>query len=256
MTGYKKIGSDLGALLEEKQQAYGDVFSATPIIIGLLFPDGIPVLAYRDVLTVVRILDKLGRICTAAGRCDPMGEDPWRDIAGYAMLALGQREERQRQADLDSSPAPEPSDTVDDDHCAECGESGLHDWCAPEGDVTEKWFVWYGNSAGSSVWATCDTEAEAVAVVSDGLRTSYPFSKFWVADDRGRCTRCWPARGDAVPHVTPSNDWALTWQGGYGGPFIESVFPTREQAEAKHAEMAAKHSRLTWRVCRVDEVGK
>lgn len=93
---YKQIGSDLGALLEEKQAAYGDVFSATPAIIGLLFPDGIPVLAYRDVLTIVRIVDKIGRICTAAGRGDPMGEDPWRDIAGYAMLMLGKRDDPRR----------------------------------------------------------------------------------------------------------------------------------------------------------------
>jgi len=264
MTDYKKIGSDLGALLEEKQAAYGDVFSATPIIVGLLFPNGIPVLAYRDLLTIVRVIDKLGRICTAAGKGDPMGEDPWRDIAGYAMLMLGRAEEKQRQDNLDTeaylaSHAPEPSDTVDDDHCAECGESGLHDWCAPEGDVPEKWFVWHGSSFGESVWCERRTESDAVAVVSDALRASYPYSEFWVANEAGKTTRRWPARG-LVEAAQPSNDWALTWSDtnpdDSWGPRIESVFPTREQAEAKLAEMAAKQSRLTWRVCRVDEVGK
>jgi hypothetical protein len=88
-TDYKQIGTELGALLEEKQAAYGDVFSVTPAIIELLFPNGIPVAGYKDVLTIVRILDKIGRICTAAGKGDPAGEDPWRDIAGYAMLMLG-----------------------------------------------------------------------------------------------------------------------------------------------------------------------
>ena len=167
-TNYKDLGYELGALLEEKQRAYGNVFSVTPAIIGLLFPDGIPVLAYRDLLTLVRILDKVGRITTAAGRGDPMGEDPWRDIAGYAMLALGQREEQQRKEDLE----------------------------------TERYLAAEG------------------------------------------------------PEPEPSNDWALTWQDGHVGPFIESLFPTRERAMAKHAEKAAKQSRLTWRVCRVDEVGK
>ena len=130
---YKQMGSDLGELLESKQAAYGDVFSATPAIIGLLFPDGIPVLAYRDVLTVVRILDKIGRICTAAGRGDLGGEDPWRDIAGYAMLALGQREEQQQQDDLDTEAylatnAPEPSDTVDDEVPEEKAPSSEKRW--------------------------------------------------------------------------------------------------------------------------------
>jgi len=101
---YKTIGSDLGALIEEKQAAYGDVFSATPAIIGLLFPNGIPVAGYKDVLTIVRILDKIGRICTAAGKGDPMGEDPWRDIAGYAMLMLGKRVEKDELVDKTDGP--------------------------------------------------------------------------------------------------------------------------------------------------------
>lgn len=393
MTDYKKIGSELGALLESKQAAYGNVFGVTPAIIGLLFPDGIPVLAYRDLLTIVRMLDKVGRICTAAGKGDPMGEDPWRDIAGYAMLMLGRkaeekpanpgattskqfkvrygdkhgwstwgefdtreeadscatglrkgypyhfvtvldenektwcvyefREERlvgvdaefgaevearlyaeqrrrdtdmsawvvgtprkwrvdylrdgkpavlamyethleaaqaaakvagkvakQRQDELDAedylaSHATEPAETVDDDP-------------EPSGDDrpgNARWAVRYGNEVGASTWAYYETEASAVNAVTDELRAAYPYHEFWVSNVDGKTTRRWCARGRVKPEP-PSNDWALTWQGGYGGPFIEAVFPTREAAMAKHAEMAAKQSRLTWRVCRVDEVGK
>ena len=50
------------------------------------------------------------------------------------------------------------------------------------------------------------------------------------------------------------NEWALTWASEGKDPFIEAVFPTREQAESKHRVMAEKMPRLTWRVCRVDEV--
>jgi hypothetical protein len=132
MTDYKTIGAELGALLEEKQAAYGDVFSATPAIIGLLFPNGIPVAGYRDVLTIVRILDKIGRICTAAGKGDPMGEDPWRDIAGYAMLMLGKREEKKA----------EPYQTPEDG---------------------SRWVVWYTDKTGTWPVGTYRTAAEARA---------------------------------------------------------------------------------------------
>jgi len=37
------------------------------------------------------VLDKLKRIATAAGKSDPGGENPWRDIAGYALLEIARR---------------------------------------------------------------------------------------------------------------------------------------------------------------------
>lgn len=126
MTDYKKLGIELGELLESKQAAYGDSFGTAPAILGLLFPDGIPVLGYRDVLTIVRIIDKIGRICTAAGKGDPMGEDPWRDIAGYAMLALGQREAKQKQDELDT-----------EDYLQDAGSGEIEEEAQPPGGDAE-----------------------------------------------------------------------------------------------------------------------
>lgn len=89
---YKRIGKEIGALVEEKQAAYGDSFGKAGEIMCILYPMGIPPEKMRDALTVVRIVDKLFRVATDR---DALGESPWRDIAGYALLSV-ERVERQR----------------------------------------------------------------------------------------------------------------------------------------------------------------
>lgn len=85
-TRYEVIGKDIGELVQRKQKAYGNSFGKAHRIILELYPDGVPPEAYEDLLTITRILDKLFRIAT---NNDPDGESPYRDIAGYAILALG-----------------------------------------------------------------------------------------------------------------------------------------------------------------------
>ncbi len=80
-----KLGEQLGTLLEEKGKAYGDAFNTSADFLRLYFPSGVPVECYAEALAMIRIHDKFKRIATS--RKDPMGEDPWKDIAGYAMLA-------------------------------------------------------------------------------------------------------------------------------------------------------------------------
>jgi hypothetical protein len=79
------LGREIGQLLEAKNLAYGNSFERSEEIIRILYPDGIPVQAYQDALAMIRIIDKLFRIANAKGA---FGEDPWRDIAGYAILSL------------------------------------------------------------------------------------------------------------------------------------------------------------------------
>ena len=85
MRDYIKTATELGKLVKEKQDAYGDSFSKSEEIIKILFPDGVKPENYRDLLTITRIIDKLFRIAT---RKDAFGESPYRDIAGYALLGL------------------------------------------------------------------------------------------------------------------------------------------------------------------------
>lgn len=81
---FLKVATDLGNLLEEKNQAYGNAFVKSTEILNVLYPKGIKPEQYQDLGLIIRILDKLSRI---AKNNDPFGEDPFKDIAGYAILA-------------------------------------------------------------------------------------------------------------------------------------------------------------------------
>jgi len=86
MADYEKLGTDIGKLVQEKQQAYGDTISKTGAIMRILYPAGVSVEKLGDMLLVVRVLDKLCRL--ADGEKTAFGESPWRDIAGYGLLGL------------------------------------------------------------------------------------------------------------------------------------------------------------------------
>lgn len=89
---YVDLGREIGQLVADKQQAYGDSFGHAGQVLRILWPNGVKPEHYDDVLTVTRIVDKLFRV---ASDKDAFGEDPYRDICGYALLAVakhGQRE--------------------------------------------------------------------------------------------------------------------------------------------------------------------
>lgn len=56
--------------------------------VKLLWPNGVPPESFGDMLVLVRVFDKMKRIATDR---DAFGEDPWRDIAGYALLSIERR---------------------------------------------------------------------------------------------------------------------------------------------------------------------
>lgn len=89
LTCFQRLSLEIGDLVTRKDAAYGNSFGTAPKILALLYPDGVKVDQYADLLTVVRMLDKLKRVATAKAD-DP--EDAWRDLAGYAILRLAQRE--------------------------------------------------------------------------------------------------------------------------------------------------------------------
>ena len=80
---YQIIGNDIGKLVDEKNEAYGDSFHKSGEILKILYPLGIKEDQYEDMLYVVRVIDKMFRIATAK---DAFGENPARDIAGYSIL--------------------------------------------------------------------------------------------------------------------------------------------------------------------------
>lgn len=80
-----EISKEIGELLTKKNEAYGSSFDQSSKIFEILYPDGIQPQNYRDLLAITRVIDKLFRIATNK---DAFSEDPWRDIAGYAILSL------------------------------------------------------------------------------------------------------------------------------------------------------------------------
>ena len=90
MTGrYEDIGAEIGRLVNKKQRAYGQAFDHAGKILDILYPYGIKREQYRDLLAIVRIIDKFFRIATDKTALD---ENPWRDVAGYGLLMNGNKE--------------------------------------------------------------------------------------------------------------------------------------------------------------------
>jgi hypothetical protein len=69
-------------LVSEKNKAYGDSITSSEKIFTILYPKGIKVEQYKDILLVIRILDKISRI---ANDKEAFGEDAFEDIVGYAI---------------------------------------------------------------------------------------------------------------------------------------------------------------------------
>lgn len=101
---YVETAQAIGELVEEKQIAYGNSFGQAGEVMRILYPDGITPENLNDALTVTRILDKLFRI---ANKKDAFGESPYRDIAGYALLAVVRDEAEKLDAELKDLQASE-----------------------------------------------------------------------------------------------------------------------------------------------------
>lgn len=89
----KYLGSamSLANLVIEKQEAYGDSFGQADKVIEALYPDGISKAQQKDALTIIRVIDKMFRI---ANKKDAFGENPWKDIMGYSLLAVVRDQEK------------------------------------------------------------------------------------------------------------------------------------------------------------------
>jgi hypothetical protein len=86
---FHQMAQELADLVTQKNEAYGDSFSKCADFLKILYPAGVPVDKFGDMLAMVRVFDKQMRI---ANRKDAFGEDPWRDIAGYGLLMSSDKE--------------------------------------------------------------------------------------------------------------------------------------------------------------------
>jgi len=84
----KEIAKRIGKLVDKKNKAYGDSFNRAGKVLKELYPNGVQPKDYRNMLSIIRIIDKLFRV---ANDQDAFGEDPWQDIVGYGLLACGKK---------------------------------------------------------------------------------------------------------------------------------------------------------------------
>lgn len=115
MGKYTDLAEKIGKLVDEKNAAYGSSFDQAGDFLKLLYPDGIPVDSYTDMLCVVRIFDKLKRIAT---RKDAFGESPYGDIVGYGLLGLYKDGGSQKVENTEPEPSAPIPPTSDDTHKA------------------------------------------------------------------------------------------------------------------------------------------
>lgn len=86
---FQELGEEIGKLVQLKNAAYGNSFAKSGEILRGFYPDGVTPEQYGDMLGLVRVIDKMFRIATDR---DALGENPWRDIAGYGLLGVARQE--------------------------------------------------------------------------------------------------------------------------------------------------------------------
>jgi len=78
------LGGEIARVVDMGNAAYGNSTEKSSKIMGILYPNGVQPEQLHDFRCMMSILDKLSRIATDK---DAFGESPWRDVAGYALLA-------------------------------------------------------------------------------------------------------------------------------------------------------------------------
>jgi len=79
---FELVAEEVGKLVTEKNKAYGNSFAEAEQFLKLLFPNGIPLDSYSDMLCIVRIFDKLKRIATDK---NAFSENPYKDLLGTVL---------------------------------------------------------------------------------------------------------------------------------------------------------------------------
>ena len=83
MITYEEIGRTIGALVDEKNKAYGNSFHHAGELLKIMYPEGVRPDQYQRMLYTVRVIDKLFRLATQP---EAFGENPVEDVAGYSLL--------------------------------------------------------------------------------------------------------------------------------------------------------------------------
>lgn len=91
MSAFTDVTDALGALVEEKNAAYGDATRTGVEAMKALYPNGVKPEQYERFGYCLLVWHKLSRLAT---KPDAFGENPIHDIAGYSVLALAREKKR------------------------------------------------------------------------------------------------------------------------------------------------------------------
>lgn len=89
---FEELGRELGALVDEKNAAYGPAIETSAKALALLYPNGMKPDQYVKALVLARMWDKFSRVANDAEY--QFLEDSWLDLAGYALRMVGLSRER------------------------------------------------------------------------------------------------------------------------------------------------------------------
>lgn len=84
---FADLGLEIGKIVDIKNMQYGDSTRKSGEILAILYPNGVKPDQYRDMLLMVRIIDKLFRVANG----NQGDEDAYSDIAGYGILGVGKK---------------------------------------------------------------------------------------------------------------------------------------------------------------------
>ena len=82
MMNYEQKAQKIGEMVDKKNQLYGSSFEKSGEILKVFYPNGVSTEQYKDMLGVVRVIDKLFRVANG----DYGEESAWRDICGYGLI--------------------------------------------------------------------------------------------------------------------------------------------------------------------------
>ena len=80
---FERIATEIGKLVDEKDAAYGSSFLKSEKILKILYPNGIKPEQYKDILAVIRVVDKLFSL---AAQKETLTESFFNNIAEYVIL--------------------------------------------------------------------------------------------------------------------------------------------------------------------------
>jgi len=82
-----EVAEQIGKFISQKNESYGSAYGFVNKILRDLYAEKVEPNQYLDFVMIARVLEKISRI---SHHKQAFGEDPWKDIAGYALCRIAE----------------------------------------------------------------------------------------------------------------------------------------------------------------------